>query len=379
MFEALAKLIESQDIKRDIQQSILGDLDRLIKDHSGLTVQGIFEAIERQINRLRNSGFRLEEAVLRITPNLIDPSVFADLVPGGDLEEMLRDAARGADQSKLHQRLASRASDKEACLLLACLCLAVGLWEAARDYARKARSSMRTSNTRGQIQADINYIFAATSRLSLRSYDDYRMIENVLIEDISSSNLSKNKLLEQRAKSELAALRIGVVEQAWIAECESGASASKLIKISKSEQERILEMGAEDLNSLRINLEGFSGDLHGLERLQVQVAVNSAAYSILTTLAFLPRFRNLLDVRDDVLLSELEDFIKSGRSISPVTEPYWISLRALQPGCIHDIREESISRLDDLVKQRFLPRTDTMLMKLFASELRRLMDEKTLP
>lgn len=206
LFGGIAQVITAPDLKSHIQENIVGALADLLRDHAGLNVRGAFSAVRRLDSRRRQNGISAESRVLRVPLHLVEPNVFGEFTGSRSLNAYLLYIAKGGELDELTDHIASKGRDSAAYLFLACICLAVGLWEPAKDFAHRSLS-MPAKNfaNRPGLLATARYVFSVAHRMALSTRDDVKAAESVLEDAIKAHDARPDeRLLSLRAMSELA-------------------------------------------------------------------------------------------------------------------------------------------------------------------------------
>jgi hypothetical protein len=359
IFDTVARLICAEDLKTHIQREIIEEFDKLIGRHSSLTVEGVFIAIQERFSTRLNGDRDLNAALLRVASHSMDDDLFGEVIGGRSLDDILLDATRGVDHSQLFRNLVDSGDIARAYLVLGWLCLAVGLWEPAKDFAKFAKSVSSSPAISDSTNNAANYLFAVTRRLNLRYMNDFIDAKTALENIIDYHTEHRQLALRIRAESELAALALGGIEQSLIVFDRKAVEDDRLIAFDDRSTDNTLELAARKLNTCRHTMEDGSPHLfYKTPVLFSQVIVNSAVYSILIKVMQRPGLRSRLDMSDDIIIEHMIIIVRNQYGISPVSEMYLRVLEALQVNADTDTQIAALTLLTEKGDDRKLPRTD---------------------
>jgi len=372
LFGAIAEVITAQDLKLHIKEHIVDTLDELLRDHAGLNVLGLLSAVRRFDSRKESDGIPAASRVLRVPLHLIDASLFSEFIGHKKFNDYLLHIARGGDLHELADHLASRGRDPIASLFLACICLAIGLWDAAKDFAKRALPMVSTQRN-SEALGTARYVFAVSHRMALCSSADVDATVKVLEESIATHSRRKERLFELRAMSELAAVKLAAVEQTlyYMSLAESGEEG---MLVSKKDIPRYLTYVARTLETIIYSLENDFPERNDLSFFILQAFANAAAFSIITRVH--PKYkqaRSHLNLSDAQIIMGLDTAMKSAGTASPIIRVYLEVLRATSASSQADIKTLRQSALRELAEVRImslvLPRMDIEVAEFLAERL----------
>jgi hypothetical protein len=377
LFGGIAQVITAPDLKSHIQENIVGVLDDLLRDHAGLNVRGAFSAVRRLDSRRRQGGISAESRVLRVPLHLVKPGVFSEFIGSSpSLNEYLLHIAKGGELDELADYLAGKGRDPVAYLFMACICLAVGLWDAAKDFAKRSFSMPGRKFASRDGLATARYVFAVAHRMSLSTRAEVKTAEAMLevaIKDHDSR--SDERTLSLRSMSELAAVKLAAVEQTLYS-LGSPDRDQQATLVKAEDISRYLQSAGSSLSTVIHSAENnFPSQLNELSGLLLQAYANAAAFSIITTLV--PQYhklRNALELSNEDLVAGFDRSMQKVQTYSPIIKVYLQVLRATSASRQSDIDSLRQSALQELANVRLmslvLPRMDIEVAEFLTDKLR---------
>lgn len=213
MFDAIAEVVRGGDLRTHGRDLIIGDLRRLLQEHAGLTVEGVFSAV-REATRLRASVDSRALVEMRAPLHLFVADQFADIIGPGSFIDYLRLIASGSLGYDPTDAIARRVAEPHVQLFLACVCLAIGRWRAARDFAGRAIENAPPAPSKAAEIFDARYVYAMALRFTLASAGDFHQAEMLLNECAAHHASAPGQRREWvRARVETAALIVAAVLQ----------------------------------------------------------------------------------------------------------------------------------------------------------------------
>ena len=377
LFGGIAEVLTAPDLKAHIQDNIDEALDDLLRDHAGLNARGLFTALRRVDSRRRKDGIPLESRVLRVPLHLVDGSgLFGEFVGTRGLNEYLLDIARGAEVDEQAEYLASKGRDPVAYLFLSCICLAMGMWEAAKDFAKRALDMPAKSIPGREGLSTARYIFAVAHRMSLSSPEEVKDAERMLEDSVKEHGRRRDEgLLELRALSELAAVRLAAVEHTLYATSAPDDDRPQEL-VTRQQIPDYLRFVGSTLDTVIHSLENnYPDKIDKLAGFLLQAYANAAAFSTITNL--MPDYHKLrrsLKLSDSKLIAGFEETMEMVTNPSSIIKVYLQVLRAtsaFRPSDIESLRQGALRGLADVrAMKQALPRMDIEVAEFLAEKLR---------
>lgn len=204
-FDAISQVVRTGDLRTQGRELIIGGLRHLLKEHAELTVEGVFGAV-REAMDVRATVTAPGLIEMRVPLHLFDDEQFSDIIGKRHLLDYLRVIAKGRLDFDPSEVIARRAGEAHVQLFLACVCLAIGRWRAARDFASRACEESGAAGPRAAEAFDARYVYAIALRFTLASPGDLRQAE-ALLRSCADHHLAAGQRREWiRATVETAAL-----------------------------------------------------------------------------------------------------------------------------------------------------------------------------